>query len=107
MIGKIQWTVEDQYVGGLVTRLEILQKYADGLIIKPHDHYHDWPPPPQRTKEEIERLTYGSALYQWIEALEPTDLIRAFCDPTPLAGCGGYVAFRDEKQISVYEEWIS
>jgi hypothetical protein len=87
--------------------LDCLQKYADGLVVKPEDYYHNWPPPPQRVKEEIERLTYSSDLYLWIEALAQTDLIFTFCDPTPLAGCGGYVALRDGKQISVYEEWVS
>ncbi len=99
--------IPDKYVESEITRQQIMDEFVAMLIPNPENYYNNWPPPSRPTDDEIRKNCAESDVLKWLCSLQESDQIKRFADNTPLAGCGGYVAFRDGKQVSHYETWIS
>ncbi len=107
MSDSIPWShnhpVPKNKIGAEVTRAEILSDYANSLFINPSQYYGSWPPPAQRTKDEVEKMTFDSNLSKWINTLMDSDKIHKFSNFGTLCGSSGYVALRDSAQVSVFD----
>lgn len=89
-----------------MTRQDVLDQYVETLcVVNPESYYSNWPPPPQKTTEQIKEMC--TEIMEWLGMLSEDDELWSYNTCQDLAGDAGYAAFRDGSWLSTFVVFVS